>query len=123
MQEEWISQWIMELAAETAAYAHLYEQKAQNPKLSAADLECWMDKWMQYRILRHLGEKRGCGYKRVTFNHESGIVEPEKLLYNEMENCNQFQAVYEAVTDIQKPLMLRVMFYQQAILRRLGNGG
>lgn len=123
MQEDWIGKWIMELAAEAAVYAHLYERKAQNRKPSAVDFECWMDKWMQYRILRYIGEKRGCGYKRVTFNHESGIVEPEKLLYNEMENCNQFQAVYEVVSEVQKPWMLRVMLHQQAILRRLGNGG
>ena len=123
MQEEWIGNWIMELAAEAAIYAYIYEMKVMKNRDPVLYQACRMDKWMQYRILRYIGEKRECRYKTVTFNTEYTVVEHEKLLYNEKENCNQFQAVYESLPEDQRPLMLRVMLHQHMIIERLGNGG
>ena len=82
-----------------------------------------MDKWMQYKILRYIGEELGASYKTVTFYQEFCIVEPEKLLYNEKENSNQFQALYASLEDPWRPLMMRVLLRQQDIILRHGNGG
>ena len=123
MNQLWIGQWAMELAGEAAVYAHIYEVKLQARREGIMHLENWMDKWMQYRILRYIGEKMGACYKTVTFNPEFSVVEPEKLLYNEKDNCNQFQALYENVEESWRPLMVRVMTLQQSIVQRCGNGG
>lgn len=123
MKQQWIGMWAIEMAGEAALYAHIYELKAQTKEAFLCHRENWMDKWMQYRILRYIGENEGGSYKTVTFNPELCVVEPEKLLYNEKENCNQFQALYESLEESWKPLMMRVMVLQQAIVQRLGNGG
>ena len=123
MNHQWVSQWATEMAQEAAAYTHIYEGRINEREALPCHYENWMDKWMQYRILRYIGEKMGSSYKTVTFNAELCVVEDEKLLYNEKENCNQFQALYENVDESWKPLVMRVMVLQQAIVKRLGSGG
>ena len=122
MDDLWIGEWVMELAGETAVYAYIYEIRMQRQETMLYQ-QNWMDKWMQYRILRKIGEGLGVGYKSVTFNTEFNVVEPEKLLYNEKENCDQFRALYEAVEMDWRPLVMRVMLIQQDIVQRYGNGG
>ncbi len=123
MNGQWLGQWVMELAQEMAVYAHIYEERCQGLHVTVSDRENWMDRWMQYKILLKIGESLGCSHKTVTFNPDLCVVEPEKLLYNEKENYNQFQAIYESLEEPLKPWMMRVMVKQQGILRRLGNGG
>lgn len=123
MNHQWLCSWIQEITQETAMYVHIYGLKVQEKKQTICSFENWMDKWMQYRILRYIGESFGDSYKTVALNEELCVVEPEKLLYNEKENCNQFQALYEVLDESWKPLLMRVMIRQMAIVQRLGNGG
>lgn len=123
MEYRWISEWIMELAAEALAYVRVYETELMNQGELPVYQQNRMDKWMQYRILREIGEEMGADYKSVAFLREFGVVEPEKLLYNEKENCYQYQALYEAVEEPWRPMVQRVQLYQQGIVMRLISGG
>ena len=119
MNKLWIGDWAMELAAEARAYAQIYDNRKAETANGENDRCNRMDKWMQYQILKKIGEHFGSRYKSIAFSGELNIVEPEKLLYNERENCMQYQALYEALEEPWRAMMQRVIIHQQEILWRL----